>query len=105
MLTGLFSPTSGDALIFGKSILTDMDEIRRFTGVCPQHDILWNELTAEEHLQIFAEFKGLSKEEVKEEVQKKLTEVNLTYVSSSNYNKSQTFTKVAKIRAGTYSGG
>lgn len=91
ILSGLFSPTSGDATIFGRSVLTDMDEIRRFTGVCPQHDILWNELTAKEHLVMFAEFKGLSKEEVKKEVQEKLEEVNLTYV--------------ANVRAGTYSGG
>ena len=29
-------------------------------GVCPQHDILWPELTAREHLEIFAELKGIS---------------------------------------------
>jgi len=33
---------------------------RKVMGVCPQHDILWPELTAREHLEIFAELKGIS---------------------------------------------
>lgn len=36
MLTGLFPPTSGTALIDGFSIIEDMDTIRRSLGVCPQ---------------------------------------------------------------------
>ncbi len=32
----------------------DMDEIRKMTGICPQHDVLFDELTATEHLQFFA---------------------------------------------------
>ncbi|XP_010279593.1 PREDICTED: ABC transporter A family member 1 [Nelumbo nucifera] len=58
MLVGLLPPTSGDALVFGKNILTDMDEIRRSLGICPQHDILFPELTVKEHLEIFAILKG-----------------------------------------------
>lgn len=44
MLSGLFLPTSGTANIYEKSIIYEMDEIRAITGVCPQHDILWNEV-------------------------------------------------------------
>ena len=36
MLTGLIPPTSGDALIDGKSIRTCMRSIRAGLGVCPQ---------------------------------------------------------------------
>lgn len=32
----------------------DMDEIRKITGICPQHDVLFDELTPREHLQFFA---------------------------------------------------
>lgn len=32
----------------------DMTEIRRMTGVCPQHDILFDLLTVKEHLMFFA---------------------------------------------------
>lgn len=36
MLTGLIPPSSGDALIDGKSILSQMPEIRLSLGICPQ---------------------------------------------------------------------
>ncbi len=36
MLTGLFEPTFGDATIYGHSIVSEMDDIRRIMGVCPQ---------------------------------------------------------------------
>lgn len=32
----------------------DMQTIRRMTGVCPQHDILFDLLTPREHLEFFA---------------------------------------------------
>ena len=56
ILTGLTSPTSGTAYIFGYDIRdpNDMTMIRRMTGVCPQHDILFDTLTAKEHLNFFA---------------------------------------------------
>lgn len=43
ILTGLFPPTSGTALICGYDIRTDMDAIRRYLGMCPQHNVLFNE--------------------------------------------------------------
>lgn len=36
MLTGLYSPTKGDAIIDGYSIQTQMNEIYSRIGVCPQ---------------------------------------------------------------------
>lgn len=35
----------------------DMDQIRQMTGVCPQHDILFDNLTPKEHLEFFAAVK------------------------------------------------
>jgi ABC-type multidrug transport system ATPase subunit len=43
ILTGLFPPTSGTALIHGLDIHTDMDAIRKHLGMCPQHNVLFNE--------------------------------------------------------------
>uniref|UniRef100_A0A6P7G817 ATP-binding cassette sub-family A member 9-like isoform X2 n=2 Tax=Diabrotica virgifera virgifera TaxID=50390 RepID=A0A6P7G817_DIAVI len=62
ILTGLSSPTSGSALVFGYDVSNpnDMDKIRRMTGVCPQHDILFDDLTPREHLEFFAAIKGIS---------------------------------------------
>jgi len=31
-----------------------LQEIRRMTGVCPQHDVLFDQLTPREHLAFFA---------------------------------------------------
>jgi ABC-type multidrug transport system ATPase subunit len=31
-----------------------MEEIRKMTGICPQHDVLFDELSPREHLQFFA---------------------------------------------------
>ncbi len=57
MLTGLYQPTAGTATINGKSILTEMDEIRDSLGLCPQHNVLFDRLTVKEHLQLFCALK------------------------------------------------
>ncbi len=54
------SPTSGDAQIFGLSINDNMSAIRNFLGVCPQHNILFPELTVIEHLRLFCMIKGVA---------------------------------------------
>ena len=59
MLTGMIDPTAGDAFIWGKSITTDMDEIRKDLGFCPQHNILWPMMSCEEHLRFYARIKGV----------------------------------------------
>lgn len=77
MLAGLLPPTSGDALVFGKNIATDMDEIRKNLGVCPQHDILFPELTVKEHLEIFANIKGVNEDYLENIVIEMAEEVGL----------------------------
>lgn len=69
MLVGLFSPSSGTALLNGHDIRTEMDLIRLGTlGFCPQHEILWPELTVIEHLLFYARLKGVPKSEEKQHV-------------------------------------
>ncbi|XP_073151159.1 ABC transporter A family member 1 isoform X3 [Henckelia pumila] len=77
MLVGLVHPTSGDALVFGRNILTDMDEIRKSLGVCPQYDILFPELTVKEHLEIFSDLKGVNEDRLKNAVMEMAEEVGL----------------------------
>uniref|UniRef100_A0A672IPT5 ABC transporter domain-containing protein n=1 Tax=Salarias fasciatus TaxID=181472 RepID=A0A672IPT5_SALFA len=55
MLTGLFPPTSGRAYINGYDIIQDMNLIRRSLGLCPQHDVLFDNLTVREHLLFYAQ--------------------------------------------------
>ena len=60
MLTGMLSPTDGDCQIFGRSILHNMQAIRRDIGVCPQHNVLWPNYSVREHLTFFAKLKGVT---------------------------------------------
>ncbi|KXS09467.1 P-loop containing nucleoside triphosphate hydrolase protein [Gonapodya prolifera JEL478] len=59
ILTGIYPPTSGEAIIAGYNISTNMAEVHRNIGICPQHDILWDDLTVEEHLLFYARLKGV----------------------------------------------
>ena len=45
-----------------------MEEIRSMCGICPQHNILYDELSAKEHLQVFAGIKGVPADKVANEV-------------------------------------
>ncbi|XP_065191638.1 phospholipid-transporting ATPase ABCA3-like [Sycon ciliatum] len=57
MLVGLFPPSSGDASIHGHSVRTDIEKVRESLGLCPQHNVLYDALTVEEHLRFFLELK------------------------------------------------
>ncbi|XP_042898603.1 phospholipid-transporting ATPase ABCA3 isoform X2 [Parasteatoda tepidariorum] len=58
ILTGLFTPTKGTASINGMDILTETNNARKGLGVCPQHNVLFDTLTVEEHLKFYAAIKG-----------------------------------------------
>uniref|UniRef100_UPI0037E9C7B4 phospholipid-transporting ATPase ABCA1 n=1 Tax=Semicossyphus pulcher TaxID=241346 RepID=UPI0037E9C7B4 len=79
VLTGLFPPTSGTVYIKGMDIRNDMDIIRRTLGVCPQHNVLFDILTVEEHVWFYGCMKGLSEEEVKAELDTLLDDVGLLH--------------------------
>lgn len=70
MLTGMMVPTSGSAIINGHDIRHDINGVRASLGLCPQHNILFDELTVKEHIEFFSQLKGLNNMEVKEEVDK-----------------------------------
>ncbi|OWZ10744.1 ABC transporter [Phytophthora megakarya] len=77
MLTGLIPPTSGDATLYGRSVQADFNELRQIMGICPQHDVLLNELTVEEHLLLFGTMKNIPFVNLKEEVERMVREVGL----------------------------
>ncbi|XP_035906185.1 ATP-binding cassette sub-family A member 3-like [Anopheles stephensi] len=72
MLTGVFSPTSGTALINGHDIRTDIDGVRSSLGLCPQHNVLFDEMTVDEHLKFFSRLKGVPAEAVSDEIDRYL---------------------------------
>ncbi|KAM9081600.1 phospholipid-transporting ATPase ABCA1 isoform 1-T3 [Megaptera novaeangliae] len=77
ILTGLFPPTSGTAYILGKDIRSEMNTIRQNLGVCPQHNVLFDMLTVEEHIWFYARLKGLSEKHVKAEMEQMALDVGL----------------------------
>ena len=58
MLTGLIKRSKGSARCYNVDVFEQMDDVREFMGVCPQHDVLFDRLTPREHLDIFYDFKG-----------------------------------------------
>ena len=79
MLTGLYEATEGNAYYDGNDILdsNNMDEFRCKLGICPQHDVLFGELTIREHLEMFCIFKGYSSDNIDEEINKVLHDFEL----------------------------
>uniref|UniRef100_A0AAR2JEC1 ABC transporter domain-containing protein n=1 Tax=Pygocentrus nattereri TaxID=42514 RepID=A0AAR2JEC1_PYGNA len=77
MLTGLFPPSSGRAYINGYDICQDMALIRRSLGLCPQHDVLFDNLTVREHLLFYTQLKGFPRENIPDEVDRMIRILNL----------------------------
>ena len=77
VLTGLFSPTSGEAMVGGHSIRDGMDEVRQSLGLCPQHNMLFEDLTVREHLVFFGMLKGMTKSAAEDEGAKYISMLNL----------------------------
>ncbi|CAD7696947.1 unnamed protein product [Ostreobium quekettii] len=77
MLVGFMKPTSGSALINGMDIAQSMEQIYDSMGVCPQHNLLWDTLTATEHLLFYGRLKGLTGAELKAAVADALKSVRL----------------------------
>eukprot|EP01043_Picozoa_sp_COSAG02_P054221 COSAG02_NODE_6106_length_3793_cov_2.481244_1_plen_788_part_00 len=77
IMTGLHEPTSGSAMIHGFDVQKDMTAIRQALGVCPQHDILFDDLTVFEHIRLFASIKGVARSQIQEQAEKWLTNLGL----------------------------
>lgn len=78
MLTGLLAPTSGKIHIYDEDVSEDLSAIRSYLGVCPQHDVLWEDLTVKEHLELYAGLKGVEKSQVNDSVSDIIKNVGLT---------------------------
>jgi len=83
--------TSGNASIVGHAVPAELEEARNYIGYCPQFDALLENLTAKEHLFLYAAIKGIPHQLRQRFVEKQLREMNLKQYEN--------------ICAGTYSGG
>lgn len=64
-------------MIEGVSVTEDSRAIRQLIGVCPQHNLLFDELTVSENLKFFGMLKGLKSPELEEEIHRLIEAVCL----------------------------
>jgi len=75
VITGLFPATSGECIIYGHPLSTELEKARESIGFCPQHNILFSELTVAEHLRLFEKIKGINP--TSESIQKRANDVGI----------------------------
>ena len=66
MLSTLVEPTSGDAMILGKSLVHEAEEIKGLIDISMQETAIARKLTVEENLDFYAELSGMSSAEIAE---------------------------------------
>ncbi|OBS57041.1 hypothetical protein A6R68_11834, partial [Neotoma lepida] len=68
ILNGLYVPTAGLVTVYNKNLseMQDLKEIRKITGVCPQHNVHFDALTVKENLTLFAKIKGILPQNVQQ---------------------------------------
>eukprot|EP01083_Nonionella_stella_P077568 211880_1 len=77
ILSGLDVMDSGDVLIKGRNLETEFSEIRKEYGFCPQHDILWDNLSIADTVKIIGSLKGIPSADIDEQVKLALQLVGL----------------------------
>ena len=82
-IQGKYVPTSGDCTIDKVSCVKDMDEARKMFGICPQHDVLWDECTSREHLIAFANIRGVEKSKVEKTVDLLLKRLDVSHKANA----------------------
>ncbi|KAH8387873.1 hypothetical protein KR093_009980 [Drosophila rubida] len=78
MLTGMFRPSKGTAIINGYDICHDMKGARKSVGICPQHNVLMDDMSVSNHLRFYSRLRGYKKDAVENEVKKYLELLGLT---------------------------
>ena len=78
MLATTLAPTSGDAYIFGKSVITDPHGVKPRIGYMSQAFSLYGDLTVAENLRFFAELRGVARSDMAERSRRLLEFSGLT---------------------------
>jgi ABC-type multidrug transport system ATPase subunit len=57
MICGLYRPSSGNILVDNYNVVNETKKARSKLGYCPQHNLLFDDLTVNEHLVFFSKLK------------------------------------------------
>ncbi len=77
VLSTLYAPTSGDAVICGHSVLKDPMAVRKMIGVVPQDLALYEDLTARENLSFWGQMYNLSGKALHTRIDEVLEQIGL----------------------------
>ncbi len=77
MLSCLTKPTSGEAFIYGKSILKDPTGVKQLIGISPQENSAATKLTVEENLRFMCGIYGIDKAKTEENVERIIKQFSL----------------------------
>lgn len=83
MLSCLIKPTSGDALISGKSIIDEENAVKQIISVSPQETSVAPNLTVRENLEFIAGVFGFGKAEAKEKATKIIEDFDMNEIEKS----------------------
>lgn len=79
IISGILEQTEGEFFSNGMNSKVHREEIRRATNVCPQFDILWDELTVYNHIQMVCKIKGVPASDIPQLASTILSIVNLSH--------------------------
>jgi ABC-2 type transport system ATP-binding protein len=82
MLSCLIRPTSGDATLLGKSILTEPQAVKEYINVSPQETAVAPNLTVRENLELIARIYGKSRKDAKEKSTKIIKDLDLSEIEN-----------------------
>jgi len=78
VLSTLYTPTAGDAVVGGHSVSKEPMAVRRLIGVVPQDLAIYDELTARENLSFWGQMYGLSGRALKLRIDEVLGQIGLS---------------------------
>lgn len=80
MLSCLTKPTSGDALVYGHSIVKEPEKVKELIGISPQENSFAKKLTVEENLRFMCGIYGMDKEKTNKNVESIIEQFSLSDV-------------------------
>lgn len=87
MLCGLTAPTGGDATLLGKSISSELSDIKQYIGISPQETAIAPGLTARENLELICGIHGFTKEKRDEKIGELTTLLDLNDILNRRVGK------------------
>lgn len=87
MLSCLTEPTSGDAVLDGKSIVRDKQEVKSLIAVSPQETAVAPNLSVRENLELMAGVHGFSADKTKEKVSEMIEHFRLGEITEKRAGK------------------